>query len=190
MEGEDLIKIILGGSVGGLSVQGIVWLKERNVRKSEKIDKARVVALQIAVTLESFAQDCATMITENEVYEDTRGTVGNHSGSVPNLPEYPSELEWNTLDHQLASDVFGLRGIKKHCDGIVNFWADADPEPDRIRREASNQSGRCGLQAWNLAVRLRAQYSLPATSPNVGRWNFVETLRERHEAAERDDEID
>jgi len=141
---------------------------------------ARYLAIRLAVIAEQFAIECADRIASQQMHRQSGGGAGQSHGAVPELPSYPDQAKWETLDAGLLARALSLRNELPLSDKAIAFWADVDREC--IPKECDQQCGKCGYMAWELAVDIRAHYGFPVFDPKRANWDIVATLKEGHEA--------
>jgi hypothetical protein len=163
--------------------QFIGWLREAmHDRASTKRD-ARYLAIRLAVMLEEFAIKCADRIGDNDLYRQTKGSVGTKWDSIPELPPYPDEADWRSLAPGLLSRVLTLRNALSLKGGGVVSGADWG---NYSAAACDSKCGKGGFVAWTLARDLRAHYGLKPFDPHETAW-IVEVLKRFHDKATSSD---
>lgn len=172
--------LMLGsGVVAGVITQVVVWLKEHAKEEQKAALDRQFVALQLAVTLERYAIECAMRISTiadvlNEFYEQ-RGAMR----PIPALPplELPAATEWRWIAPHLASEVMSLNPQISFGNGSIQFAHDIVDEVEAAE-EARKQLRIVGYAAWTLGTRLRAEHEIPPQTYVLGTWNFLKELEE------------
>ena len=165
------------GLVTALFNQGIGWFRDWRKESTVTIRDATYAAMRIAVLLEAFAMECASLIEENAFAEKSGGPS---TQKLPSLSEYPTDIDWKSLDSSLAAQSLSIRNELRLSVRTIAFWS--GEEPAEIPSVCSNQAGKCGYRAWQLATALRRHYKLPSFDPTQGYWDLVGTLQKRHDA--------
>src|SRR4051794_16715332 len=75
------------GVISALLTQGLTSLRERLSTRRE----AKYLALRIAVILETFADDCLSIISGVDTARQSGGAAGQHTSNLPTLPPYPDD---------------------------------------------------------------------------------------------------
>lgn len=164
MTWDEIIKIGLtglgGALVGGLINQGFQWLRDD---RSANLHR-QYAAIRVAVILEAFALECAKFITENDRHISSNGEDGASHTEMPQLIEYPKDLEWKLLDSDLLAQVLVLPneliiGNRRIVSGD-EAWGRGDE--DLPQTMCSEECTTLGRRARQLASELRSKYKLPA----------------------------
>lgn len=131
-------------------------------RRKERVEVARAggyLALRVAVILEKFVIDCAELLEEVDLFNQTRGQAGKTHGELPLLTAYPSDVEWKTLDPKLLSRTLSFRNELSLSGMLFKFTYEMSPED--ITPTCVEQAGKFGCRAWEIATDLRSHYSFP-----------------------------
>ena len=150
------------------------WLKERSTSKRD----ARYIALRVAIVLETFALECAHVISDHNMHETSGGHAGQRHAGLPELQSYPSDLEWKALQQNLAARALSLPIEVKSAERSVAFMWDVTADQDSAMDSCSEGAARCGLLAWKLAADLRQSYGYPPLVLQRDGWDPVKLLRE------------
>ena len=100
----QLVTILITAVITTAAAQVIIWFKDHLIARRE----SRFSALYAALFFEKYASDCSDVLGELEAHISKEG----HHGSVqrlPNLPEFPKEVEWRKLGIDLTQRAFVLR---------------------------------------------------------------------------------
>lgn len=179
---QDIVKLAVTTGVLTAAVnQLLVWWREQHTEQNRQRSDASYLGLRIAVILEKFAIDCVDRIGDNQMHRDSGGHAGRSYTTLPELPEYPDDLAWKSIDQDLAARALTFRNELTLSDSYLSFsW---DVEPEDAPHACSLQCGRCGHLAWEVAVEIRKRYSLPAFEPSRAGWNIDSVLKEKHDKA-------
>jgi hypothetical protein len=179
----DVLKIAVSSTI--LTTFGTWGLTHIFVHRATLKRDARYIAHRVAIILEKFAVDCADVILDNDLHSQSEGHAGKRHLSLPTLGSLPADADWKALPPRLVDRVLSMPNELALADGAILFWWDVVGDEDCMQTETDQRAGACGLRAWLLATDLRKQYKIPASSlPEIG-WNFVDTLREKDEAARK-----
>jgi hypothetical protein len=176
----DWLEVVLTSSV----VATVINVSVEDIRRrwSDKRD-ARYLAQRLAIILETFAIDCADVISGNELHRDNDGYAGDRRLKLPSLAEFPADADWKAINPLLAGRVAAFPNEIRLSEQKISFYWDVLREPDCTETETNQQAGKCGYRAWNLAVELRNRHGLPVCDLTELTWDFVAKLREQYEAA-------
>lgn len=170
---EVVVTALVPAAVGAGAALFGVWLTNRNaalLRKEEAAERqqaegrrTRLSALALAVHLESFAINCASVVSSfwGAVWETpyTWARYASEPKYVENVPPWPPMIEWELLgaDLAVASDNFqrrvelerrNLSEDHQHLDGEDVHARDAD------------LAAQLGLAAWEMATAIRTDWRL------------------------------
>ena len=159
--------------------QSIGWWREARHERLASARDARYLAIRLAVMLERFAIDCAEAVAAQNMYNQSDGHAGVLHGTLPDLPPYPDEADWKTLEPDFLARVPTLRNELPLSDKAIAFWEEIDREC--IPQECNQQCGKCGYMAWVLAADMRRHYRLGAFDPKLASWDIVKTLKPLHD---------
>ena len=172
------LKTIVGAGVGAAVVQVLVPLwRDRHQRKAQ----AAYMAMRLAITLEAYTSACLELIYSNENAEHPpEDRFPNWDVGLPTLPHYPDDAEgWKAIDRRLAGDCLNFRNkireSQSYISSVIN-WSEED-----LEYEIDIQPGKRGLEAWRLALRLRAKHGL---EPADVEWPYADELQAKLEKAE------
>ena len=154
---------ILGTAVvTAAATQGAVWWKERWNAGTE----GRFSALYAALFFEEYAGACSHRLGEYEAFIDSDGHAGVDHGALPDLPEFPKEIDWRRVGIRLTEASFGYRVTLQAASGKIANLYDYDG-PDGGDHELIIQLIDQGLAALSLADRIRRSNRLkPAPIPD------------------------
>ena len=158
MTATEFLAVIFGSGVVATAVTiGAEWIREERTEKRD----LRYLAMRVAVILEKFAIDCSNLVVENEAYDTSDGEAGSFSSKLPDLPPFPTDADWKSVDPVLASRVLSLQNeVYLTQFSVSDVWG--VHEPDEIGKIVNGQAGKCGAKAFGLAHALRTAANLPA----------------------------
>lgn len=159
---------VLGAFLGFLNIWIGIWRDRR-----KRISDGTYLALRIAVVLEAYASDCADLIQSNNRVE----TKPDHEFpdwnlKLPELPPYVEDNDgWRALYLEIAADCLDLRNRLAGYQGIIYGRIEFSPEEaDLITTYCAS---KLGLEAWELAVRIRKHYGLSLIQPIFGYHHYL-----------------
>lgn len=180
----DILKVALStGVAAALLNQSISWFKDWTSERKNISREGRYLALRIAVILERFSIDCAELIASYNLHDQSDGHAGKQSGSLPILPAYPSDADWKSLNPALCAKALAMRNELELSDKALDFHFEVDAF--QLGSAFKDEAGKCGYRAWEIATELRSLYKLPSFRSKDLYWDFVETLKDNHDAAMR-----
>ncbi|TXN22154.1 hypothetical protein [Methylobacterium sp. WL9] len=168
----DFGKVVLGALLGsGAASIGLAWWKHRG--------DSRYLALRLAVIFEGYASACSSLISRNGNAETPQGhEFPNWDVNLPTLPELPSDADgWKALDVEEAALCLGFASQIAGCQSVVGETIEHSPHD--IDDVVAEEACCLGLQAWDLAVRLRSTHKLQPLAP---RYDYAQHLREEQAA--------
>lgn len=177
MDVNAIFQILGTGVVAAVLTQLFTWVKESNRDKRKLEIDRRYIALQVAVSLERFAIDCAMRISNiaqslDDFYEGSR-TAPDVYG-IPALA-LPNSDDWRWITTELASEILSLSPHIQFSEGAIRFASDVI-DSHSAAEEAQLQLGLRGYDSWSLAQRVRAHYGIAAGSYDLNNWDFVKAL--------------
>jgi hypothetical protein len=93
---------------------------------------------------------------------------------LPELGPYPDDEDgWQAIDRKLANRCLGLRNKIAESQSIIRDVM--EHVMDDLKDTLDEQSAKCGLEAWTLAVELRQRNRVEEVNPD---WNYAEVLEE------------
>lgn len=176
------------------------WVRERTARREEKNETANETAsraareaafsaLELADALERYALACAHVVSDNSI--DPYAPNASPWINVPDLPTFPSEVEWRFLGVGDASNVRHFRAQTELAKVRLNAAADLI-DGDELIADAAEQAALLGTRSWELASCLRENFGLPPFRTDELAWDYMETIRnilERRAQMRREQEL-
>lgn len=165
------ITAVLTFALNGARDWLISWRKNKGERQFD--------ALQVAMSLEAFARQCASWIEDHTLFHDSEGNAGANHDEVPHLV-YSDTITWKRFSVGLSEQALALPIMLTYANEAIAFAyhiADPHERPD----EFEMQAGMYGFKALQLAQQFRLEYELTARySPRRG-WDFEAVLRRYHD---------
>lgn len=166
---SEIVALVAGSSVLAAIVTQILnelrdgWKKKQDGGFS---------ALYLALALESYAAECASLIGDSENFEVSDGHAGSAYGNIASLPDFPDSIEWKPLGLRATTQAMSLRvDIETTSAMITGSWDFGDEEDivPIVRLEAA----RLGSQALALSKSLREMGKIEALSFADPKWNVA-----------------
>jgi hypothetical protein len=147
------------------------WIQNREGRFS---------SLYAALFFEQYAADCSYVLGEKDAFISSDGHAGTDGGSLPPLPDFPEEIDWQRVGIRLTEDAFAFRIARESAQTMINYLYNYDP-PDGGDFEMQVETAAKGLAALDLACRIRAAAGLKAAHIPDPEYTPERYLRERSE---------
>ncbi|WP_147418776.1 hypothetical protein [Sphingobium terrigena] len=149
---------ILGTAVAtAIAAQGALWVKEKWVAGAE----GRFSALYAALFFEEYASACSHRLGEYSEYISSSGHAGVAHGALPELPDFPTEIDWRRVGIRRTEDAFAYRVKHAAASAKIAYLYDFDP-PDGGDHELVMQLIGRGLDALALGAKIRKSGRLKA----------------------------
>lgn len=152
------------------------WIRERGARTRA----ARYLAIRVVCVLDEFIDNCASVAVDSG--SEGKDGVLEPQVPLPDKPNYPEDLDWQSIPHDLTYDLLSFPNFVMKAEGVVEWASENDGPPDfsEFFETRSIQYATLGLRANTLAKRLRASYRIPGRAPvaNVNDWDPVRTLEQ------------
>lgn len=161
MDWSVVVTLVLGSSVVAVLTTKVVdLLAFRNQRKS----RAGYLAIRVAIAYETFAQDCANVVSDIRTFKESKGAGGESDPPMPNLPELPTDDDlWRSLDPKFVARVLGLPNKLKESLAYIHYMADSRDPDDGT--DVYEQAVLRGHEAAVLSRELREGYCWPRGEP-------------------------
>lgn len=159
-----LIGVVVGAmiTIGGQSL----------FRQTERGRRAKYLAIRTLVVLDRYVTSCASVMEPHPFEEHGAETVFEQ----PEVLELPSDVDWTSIGHDLSYELLSLPNRDAHAREAIRFFFEVGGSWD-ARDARDEEFATIGLQAHEIAERLRQTYKLPAR-PEL-KWDPVESLRVR-----------
>ena len=163
MAADQLTPAFIG--VAGVVVGAImVWIKEwASAWRNRKRD-AQYLAIRIVCILDEYADGCIEVAQDHgELLTEETGEEGSlPSAGTPSPPLFPNDVNWKSIDHQLAYRVLTLPGKVAITERAIDFFiSEVQPSDDEILEQRRFQYAQLGLEAVAIAEQLRKGFNLP-----------------------------
>ncbi len=169
----ELLTVVAGSSVvAALVTQGVSIVRDW---RKEKRD-GKFSALYLAIALEAYAEECATLIMDSENYRNSGGHAGTPHGNIEGIPDYPDAIEWKAFGIKDTTRAMSFRvEVDTRKNHIKDYWeyGDEDDILPLVREEAA----RLGSKALELAKSFRKSWVIDPVNYR-GEWNVSDYLSE------------
>ena len=145
---------------------------------------ARYLAHRLAIIMEKFAVDCADVIADNDLHRSSEGYAGRQVLKLPEITPLPADADWKALEPSLVDRAMSLPNKLALADAAISFWRTLLTTKIACGLKPTCKQGNRVSRRGNWLRTSRRRYGIPPTSLTEGGWNFVETLKEKHAAAE------
>jgi hypothetical protein len=169
---------IVGVVIGVILTYVAEWW--RSARDTQK--NARYLAVRMVCILDEFVNMCAAK-TGDELDDELRYS---DPAPQPELASFPEDLDWTSIDHQLAYAILNLPNRINYTRKSLIFISNYAHE-DGLLEEVHYKYSILGLLGADITEQLRKKYDIPAQlqNPNYPDWNPHKSLLETKEAIER-----
>jgi hypothetical protein len=119
-------------------------------------------ALYAALFFEQYADLCSQRFGEKEAYDVTDRRVGADHNALPELADFPKEIDWHKVGIAMTEEAFAFR-VAVNAAELSIFYHYQNGSPEVGDRELKRCLARLGLAALDVATRLRdsAKLTLP-----------------------------
>lgn len=140
------------GVVAAALTQGVVATCDLLKRRAS----ARVVALDLVLSLEKFGCGCANLAAETNRFHYSAGAIGSMPSEMPALPDIPSDQDFSLLPIGIASTFLEFQASVEQANVSLQDECAAD-----IFELAMPLIVRHGEMGFALARRFRRKMGLP-----------------------------
>ena len=137
------------------------WLGKRRRR--------RALALLVCPVLDQFIADCQAAIDDKGEWH-TSGTR-HHSVPAPTGPEFPTGVDWTSIDPRLANRILSLPLAATRADRELDDIGPEIAQPPEHEEGFAFRREQClklQQEASDLLMRLRRMAGLPTATDSVG----------------------
>lgn len=156
------LTILATAALTATAAQVAVWAKDKWIAGGE----ARFSALYAALFFEEYAGACSHRLGEYEAFISSDGHAGTDHSALPDLPDFPKEIDWRRIGIRLTETAFAYRVRNQAACGKIADLYDFDG-PDGGDHEVIMQLIGQGLGALAVAAHIRKAGRLkPAAVPD------------------------
>ncbi len=159
------------------------WLRA----KSENAKRAKYLAVRVTHLLDDFVDQLA-LVSRDDGYLGEPRDQACSSSDFPEAPEFPDDVDWQSVDTQRAYDILSLENRVAVAKNVIARASDNAFPPDfeEAFDERMEQAANLGSFAVSLADSLRRDYGLPEKADAHNDWGAKNTLSKSLERIERD----
>jgi hypothetical protein len=170
----DYLLIILTAIATSAATQLAIYTKDRWTWGRE----AKFSALYSALFFEQYASECSRTLGELEAFSASEGHAGTNHGSIPTLPVFPKEIDWQRLGIRPTESAFGFRVEVESTAEMIAFLYNENP-PDGGDWDICWKCTELGLKALELAKIIRSMAKLCAATETNSDYTIKRYLTER-----------
>jgi hypothetical protein len=174
MADSSTLGLVIGSSViAAIFTQGIGWA--RDWFKENKTSSYS--ALYLAMAFEAYGRACSRQISDSETYEASDGQAGESHGFLPEIPDLPKEIDWESLGIATTEEALALPVLVATTNSAIGSTWDIG-EPEAALEQMREAAAEIGLKAFALAGIIRRRQKIPALAYSSG-WSAPEHLAKR-----------
>jgi len=151
----------------------------RDKEEQVRIENLRYQALRVVLALEKFAISCAGIVSDADMYRDSRGSAGSKVFVLPCLM-LPDDTDWKYFEIATASKILAFENQISDSNNSISFDLSMSGDPEGTD-EAEVQAGLCGYIAIQLADGLRREHELGVRLKPLHGWDYVAALKTMHD---------
>ena len=152
----------------------LAWARESWSERVARKRRARYLGMRVLCILDEYVVRCTEVVMDSgqrneDGYLQTRI-------ALPPPPSFPSDVDWNSIDHELMYLLLSLPSRAEAANRIVAAVSENafPPDYDEVYEERHFQYAKLGLAANDLAREVRRTYGIPGEE-SVD-WNPIEYL--------------
>lgn len=182
---SEAVAALVGAIVGSVIVVVREWLAS----SADSRKRAKYLAVRVVITLDRFVDQCAVVSLDDGYLEGNRDEATANT-EAPSPISFPVDVDWRSIDHQLAYDLLSLDNRLHDAQQAINAAADYASPPDYSEYYETRRYryALLGLEAARLARILRDTHDLPRRT--FGEWNPESKLQETQKEIEAEREKD
>jgi hypothetical protein len=147
---------------------------------------ARYLAIRVVIALDKYVENCADVATDDGLSQGQRNADGylEEQVALPPAPTFPQDLDWKSIDHELAYRLLSLSNEAETANRMIGFASENSFPPDfeEVFEERQYQYAKLGLATFALTQELREKYDIHPQK--LGEWNPVEHLTKAKDQVE------
>lgn len=148
------IVLLFSGLVSAVVGVSVPWIRDAITEKKRMKREARYAAIRIAVELERYSQDCWALIQRMD--GETERAVTPVNPSLPDLPNFPPDIEWKALKQDLAAEVLSFSNGVRRASHAAEYSRAFESNP----YDYEVQANVLGADAYRIAMHVREKYQL------------------------------
>ena len=108
--------------VGAIVGSGIVVVREWLASSADSRKRAKYLAVRVVITLDRFVDQCAVVSLDDGYLEGNRDEA-TATTEAPSPISFPDDVDWRSIDHQLAYDLLSLDNKLHDAQQAINAAA-------------------------------------------------------------------
>jgi hypothetical protein len=156
---------VVSAAVG--SVAALAWVSARDIKARRR--QRRDTALEVAISLESFARTCRTMM-HKAAWASAVPTsqAGRDAAAMVSMATfaYPEKIRWDALSHKVVSELreypAAVHAVHQHVEAFREFG-----EPLEVCAQVEYECAKAALAALALARTTRRRHGARAWKPGA-----------------------
>ncbi|MCG5077824.1 hypothetical protein [Paraburkholderia tagetis] len=182
LETYDWLKIAASSAVIGSVVSSVInGLFARGKDRRERDRESFLAALLAVEELEGYMRACVQMIyTDSEAQAEASRYVSYEPLRQVRLPafSYPNEIQWKWLPKDTAAQLREFPNAHREIAQYIRNSSEFD-DPFGTCDEVTLGCARLGMQAWELAAKVRYRSGLPTAQLHQHGGDALKTLSDR-----------
>ena len=162
------------GLIGIFVGVALIWAKDSWSERVARNRRARYLAMRVVCILDEYVNRCTEVAMDN----GQRNKDGYLETQIarPSPPSYPSDVDWNSIKHELMYRLLSLPSRAEAANWIVESASENafPPDYEEVYEKRHYQYAKLGLAAIGLAQEIRRTYGIPGEE--LGDWNPIEYL--------------
>jgi len=128
--------------------------------------RRRALALLVCPVLDRFVADCQATIDDQGDWSEGPGSTRHFSLPMPTGPEFPTEVDWTSINPKLANRILSLPLATLRAGQELGYLGDSVTPPEHEEAFAFRRERCSKLQheAVSLSSALRKKAKLPPAS--------------------------
>ncbi len=168
------------GIVAAVFTAGSNWFSTWYFSNRQQKQSADYDAVRLAIALERFAYECASLISDESTWYASQGSAGALFDEMP-LLQFPAETVWKNLDSRLVDRVLTLDNHLVRANSVIRGEAEHLIGELATAEEPAGQAGLMGYRAHVLAKDLRSKYAAIHEPEKLHPWDYISVLKEKHD---------
>lgn len=152
------------GLVGVLVGALITWIESYYSNRRTEKKNAKYLAIRVVCILDKFMEDCADVVKDDGLQFGQRTPDGflHPQISVPNIPVFPDDVDWRSIDHELMYKILSFPSDIAAGNKLIDFTKNISGPPDCEDwfDERKYHYASFGLTANRLAGELCSKYAI------------------------------
>lgn len=166
------------GFIGVIVGSIVPWLQSLHSAKNERDKHAHYLAIRVIIALRQYTYACWLVAVDDGLNQGERDIDGClvPQAKDPGPIVYPNDIEWKSIDAQLAYDLLSLQLDAESADRSIAAaieFTDGPPDYEDIFEERHSQYSKIGLKVIDLENRLCKKFEIPLEDKNSN-WSPLE----------------